>query len=155
MLLTFATVLLSYTIIGREKPAPDFWILAHHMLYQTVLPFNFLTTFVYWFLLHKEYAVEFQGQYLELSQLVIVHSVPLLVCLINTYTTNAMFSRSFQSILDILFVVFSFHNMVVTKMKGEPIYWFLTWETMETPIFLGAVYCSVWLLFKGLCVCDK
>merc|ERR1712086_17256 len=68
----------------------------HHLFYSFSLIFNFVTTIVYWPMLHTISLKIFAHRpYFIITNLYIVHSFPILVCLANSYLAPCVLSEKF------------------------------------------------------------
>lgn len=99
----------------------------HHFLYTTSIIFNFVTVTVYWSLIYQEIYLLFKDNFIALTQQQLVHSIPAVVCFINTLLTNSVLSLKLLKPILIIGAFYFFINFIATKQSGMPIYSFLDW----------------------------
>lgn len=84
-----------------------------------------------------------------------VHAIPGIAWLVNSIITNTILHRSIIKVVCVITIVYGSINFVATKIKGVPIYDFLHWESMETPLVLCGILGSFSLIYFGLCFIDE
>ena len=84
-----------------------------------------------------------------------VHVVPAVACLWNAYLTNTVLSRKMVRPFLMTACLYLSINFCQTVATGEPVYSFLTWKGIETPIyctFMLIVFSGAYLL---MCSADE
>mmetsp|Transcript_18641 Transcript_18641/g.17727 ORF Transcript_18641/g.17727 Transcript_18641/m.17727 type:complete len:145 (+) Transcript_18641:318-752(+) len=122
----------------------------HHLLFELSLILNIVITVVYWSLLHEELVLFYADDDLRFFQVCVVHLLPLCCSIINLFITDIVFIQSHAYYLLYVAVVYSAVNFVSTKMKGEPVYSFLTWEDSNSLIMVGGIFGGALFMFKCL-----
>merc|ERR1711935_261879 len=102
---------------------------------------NFVTTVVYWGALHKVVILkpEFQGddkEFVRFARLYVVHSVPFVVCIFNTYLTNSVLSMKLMKVIWIFCPVFGFMNYLATIKSGKAVYWIMPWDPIHESVLV-------------------
>lgn len=80
----------------------------------------------------------------------IIHFIPLVTSILNFLLTDILFLKSHAYYLVYVAVGYSMINFAATKAKGEPIYFFLTWEDYDSVLIVFGIMCFAYLLFYSL-----
>ena len=113
----------------------------HHILFQLVVPGHILVVSVYWSILHEKELQKregLEGKELEIINLYIAHILPIVGCFGNFLITDVCMKSSHSKVLIPIAVAYAVVNYLETKSRGEPLYFFLTWED-ETTIYIYTV----------------
>src|SRR5437764_65491 len=88
-----------------------------------------------------------------------IHILPFVATLINFMITDIIFVERHSSIFIWINVVYMGINFIVTKTRGEPIYYFLTWDSVTSytigiiitlaPMVVFTLYAKSSYLIKG------
>ena len=118
---------------------------------------NFIVVSVYWPVIHPKTIEKHRvdGPYAKVLCQYCVHTIPAIVCLINTYLTNCVLIRNMLKPLTIIMVTYGTINFIGTKISGAPIYHFLHWESAETPILITVLIGVFNCVYLGLCFVDE
>ena len=118
---------------------------------------NFIVVVIYWSAIHPKSIEKHRadGPYAKVICQYCVHSLPAIVCLINSYLTNCVLMRNMVKPITILSLAYSVINCIGTKMNGAPIYDFLHWDSAETSIAVAAFIVLFNLFYLGLCFVDE
>lgn len=127
----------------------------HHFLYTISIIFNFVTVTVYWTLIHQEIYQEFKDNFIALTQQQLVHSLPAVVCFINTLLTNSVLSLKLLKPILIIGAFYLFINFIATKYKGIPLYSFLDWKSSESFVIASGMLFSFGAVYFVLCKIDE
>ena len=84
--------------------------------------------------------------------MIINHTVPQLVCVMNTMITNCCLTRKIIKPLLILGCAWIVIDCIQTLIMGEPVFSFLTWDGIETP--LAAIGMVLWFGFAYILLCS-
>ena len=155
LLLTTASVAMSYKVASdTNAPKNTGRMAVHHLLYTLSIIFNCVSFPIYWILIHDEvtYLIKYTERW-KYAQQIINHLLPPACCLIHTYLTNCVLTR--KLIKHILLGGLSYLSLdyFYVKVTGDTVFWFLHWDTMETPIFgitLVLGFGFVYILVCGL-----
>lgn len=127
----------------------------HHIFYSASILMNVVTVSVYWSLIHDHCLVKFAGNELDINvRCYIVHIIPGLACLGNTYLTNSKLSPRFVPGLVAFGIFYAALNFVATKQSGKPLYPFLTWEGIDSVLIIAAMITVFSLFYLVLCWID-
>jgi hypothetical protein len=126
----------------------------HHILYTLAILMNFVTVSIYWSLIHMQVVGTVKSK-LQLLDLYTAHIVPGLVCILNSYHTNAVLSRKNVKHVAGLLIFYGLINLAETKYTGEPLYYFLTWESIDSVVISSGILLFVCLAYVLLCKFDE
>ena len=84
-----------------------------------------------------------------------VHSVPMITCIINSLITNTVIHRGIIKPICWFTPIYSVINFIGTKINGAPLYAFLHWESMETPLLICGILGTFVGIYFGLCFLDE
>ena len=108
---------------------------------------NYTILFVYWPVIHADFMVKYEDSPVTIVHMYLVHIFPTISLLIVYCTTERILIKASHSKVVVpLMIVYSYLNYAEVKRRGEPIYWFLTWEDWTSP----AIALVVGLLLIGL-----
>jgi len=136
---------MSIYVTTVEKVRNQLNVLAiHHILYTMSILMNFVTMTAYWSVLHEvvlqlpEFVDEVGDDkwFARLARLYVVHIVPGVVCLLNTYCTNSVLSSKLLKVLWAFSTIFTLSNFVATMKSERPVYWFLPWDPVHESILI-------------------
>lgn len=68
--------------------------------------------------------------------------------------TNTLLRKELMKPLWCLYMLYNLINFLVTKYTGEPIYPFMHWESIETPLILLAMMLAFTVIFICMCKID-
>tara|TARA_B110000285_G_C14946760_1_gene524705 strand:+ start:404 stop:895 length:492 start_codon:yes stop_codon:yes gene_type:complete len=125
----------------------------HHFMYSASIIFNLAVFLIYWILIHPEISAKYKYEEpLKYFQMILNHTVPQLVCVMNTMITNCCLSRKIIKPLLLLGCIWIVIDCIQTHIMGEPVFSFLTWETLETP--MAAIGMVLWFGFAYIILCS-
>ena len=127
----------------------------NHFLYSLSIIMNIVTVSVYWIIIHKENMKELEGQQLPIFQQYIVHVVPAFCCWFNAFISNIVLSRKVLVPLVQFGAFYMFTNFVQTKKSGKPIYSFLPWTDLNSPLLVIVLMIGFSFVYIGLCKFDE
>lgn len=127
----------------------------HHFFYSLSFLMNFVVTSIFWTLLNPNTVIVYKGQTMILVEQWLVHSVPAISCVINTYMTNCVLSRTLLRPLQFIGVVYLAINFCQTKALGEPVYKFLHWEDTSSLVLVGGLLLGFSLIYIAFCKMDE
>ena len=84
-----------------------------------------------------------------------VHLVPGVAWVVNSLITNTILHRGILKFICVLTVIYSSVNFVATKSRGVPIYDFMHWESMETPLVILGILAAFSIIYLGLVSIDE
>ena len=151
---------MSYLIASDTQAPKNIHRMAvHHFLYTLSIIFNCVSFPTYWILIHDEvtYLIKYTERW-KYAQQIINHLLPPACCLFNTYLTNCVLTRKLIKHLLLMGLAYLVLDFLYVKVTGDTVFWFLHWETMETPIFgisLVLGFGFVYILVCGLDECVK
>ena len=107
-------------------------------MYSVALVSNIATFLTYWIFVHFQQMHKFVGnehELLYMFETVLVHSLPMVVGVINASITSVVLSRKMAPAVLVLMLVVVFLNFFqVTFMRnGEPVFELLHWKHVDTP----------------------
>ena len=157
--LLIQTASLYCTIKAVENPrfSSDIQLVAwNHLLYSISIIFNFIVVSVYWTMLYQEtIKLYYPNHPSEFLQQVIVHIQPALFCVVNSYITEIVMTKTLIKPLICIFWFYSFINFLQTKNSGKPIYSFLPWDSVQTVYILLGMMSGFSGIYLGFCYLDE
>ena len=84
-----------------------------------------------------------------------VHLVPGVAWVVNSLITNTILHRGILKFICVLTVIYSSVNFVATKSRGVPIYDFMHWESIETPLVILGILAAFSIIYLGLVSIDE
>ena len=129
----------------------------HHFLYTICILFNFVVVSIYWPVIHPKTIGKHRadGPYAKVLCQYCVHTIPAIVCLINSSMTNCVLHRNMIKQITAIAVTYAIVNFVGTKAQGKPLYHFLHWDSMETPLLIAAIIAGVNMVYLAICMMDE
>lgn len=127
----------------------------HHFFYSLSFLLNIIVTSVYWTLLNPNTVIVYKDQLMILFEQWLVHSVPLLTCMTNTYLTNCVLSRRLLRPLQAIGMIYLGINFCQTKVLGEPVYKFLNWQDTSSLVMVFGLLFSFSLTYIAFCKMDE
>ena len=104
----------------------------HHLLYTFSLICNFVVMSIYWSILHREQVrIHYNDPGVghgRVIHLCLVHSLPGICCLINSYITNCRLKQGFWKLVLIVCIVYGAFVFVFWKITGRVQYPFIDFE---------------------------
>ena len=127
----------------------------HHIFYCFSILCNVLVVTIYWTVLHHKALVQFQDFPKRQAYMYTVHSVPAVVCMINTWVTRAVMKKAIVKGIIVFAMVYISANYYHVARGGKPIYWFLAFDDIvfTAGVVTGLVGGSA-LLYLALCEVD-
>lgn len=132
----------------------------HHLLYTFSLICNVVVMIVYWSMLHGEQMAIHSGDpdvgTGRCYHLIIVHSLPGLVCFTNAYITQCLLKTSFYKIITMVAVIYGTFVFMFWKITGRIQYSFLNFEksTCEALLTILCINIMGTALYILLCQID-
>jgi hypothetical protein len=110
---------------------------------------NLVVTLIYWPFLFKTdiNRPETRASTFRFINCITQHSVPLLASYYNFKTIYAIMKRSHFVCVLPLITVYLFTNYNARWARGEPLYWFLTWEDWTSVVVVVIIYAGTILFF--------
>ena len=156
MFITAYSLWLSIRVVNEKDSSSNYDLLAkHHMFYSLAIICNVVTVTVYWPVIHPVKILEHMDEPLRYYDLYIVHSVPGMVALVNTLITNCLLHRRVDKWILYLSVVYCSVNCIQTKIRGKPLYHFLTWESFDSVLIAAGLALGFAFVYFGLCLLDE
>jgi len=124
------------------KPNASASLLAtHHILFSFSLVMNIVVTIIYWpFLFRSDInKPETKASTVRFINCILMHSMPLLASYYNFKTIYAVMKRSHKWSVIPLTSVYLYTNYRARWARGEPLYWFLTWEDWTSVIVVVVI----------------
>ena len=84
-----------------------------------------------------------------------LHIIPGFAAFVNAYITDCILSRNLIKTLVIFAVSYIFINFIQTKVNGEPVYPFLHWNSIETPIISAVLIIFFGFFYFIMCFIDE
>ena len=84
-----------------------------------------------------------------------LHIIPGIAAFVNAYITDCVLSRNLLKTLVVFAVSYIFINFIQTKVNGEPVYPFLHWKSMETPIISAVLIIFFGFFYFIMCSIDE
>ena len=119
------------------------WLAVTHICFEAAMFLNFIVMTVYWSMIHKQEIEKFEG--FARFHMYSVHIVPCLAFLMNWAVTDVVLYENHRIGLTCMGIMYCIVNCLETLKKGEPLYWFLTWEDFWSPVI-----CTVILLIINI-----
>lgn len=114
---------------------------------------------VYWTLIHDKTIPKHRadGPWTKVLCQYMVHLVPAIVCLLNSSITNCVLSRRMLSSILYIGMTYITINFFVVKflMNGVPLYDFMHWRTMETPLVAATLLVGFAVVYLVFCLIDE
>ena len=86
----------------------------------------------------------------------ILHTVPQIICLVNSFVTNAVLSRQFVKPIFFIGMSYIVYNFISTKILGhEPYHAFMHWNNGETPCLATGLLFLICFIYILLCKIDE
>ena len=132
-------------------------IAAHHFFYSLVIICNLMVVCVYWTMIHHDTIDKYRGDgpFIRVVCQYTTHIVPAVVCVVNTALTRCVLLKKLLKPIAILMLTYVIINFVVTKLNKKPLYSFMHWETMETPMIVCGITITFSTFYLGLCHLDQ
>lgn len=128
----------------------------HNLLYSLAIVFNLIVMSVYWTLLHAEFIEQYKGDAVKQSYQWTCHTVPGLICLINTTVTKCVMKRGLIKVFILIALVYVCNNYLAVRKTGKAIYSFMTFEDpVETATNIGAIFGAAMTGYLALCIIDE
>jgi hypothetical protein len=140
------SIYLALSICAHYK---DKWlsVLAlHHVWFEIMFMMNIITCTVFWSTLFNQTIADCNGHETQILNVYWTHLCPGISALIAFAITDVTIKTSHVKIINVVGFAYGFINYSETKKRGQPIYWFLTWED-ETSFF---IYVSLILVFSAM-----
>ena len=151
MMLQTYSIYVTITTVSNPNTKNDLNKIAHHHFFYTCcIIFNSVVTSIYWTLIHHVSMKQYEGQTARIVQQYLSHSVPAMVCLINTLITQTVMTSSLLIPLQVVAVIYNFINFCQTKIGGKPIYDFMTWDPIQNTAGFVIVLIGVFSAFYVL-----
>mmetsp|Transcript_2524 Transcript_2524/g.4241 ORF Transcript_2524/g.4241 Transcript_2524/m.4241 type:complete len:128 (-) Transcript_2524:123-506(-) len=109
---------------------------------------------VYWSLLHDFIMDYFKNDPLGQFQQILVHSVPGFVGMVHTYMTKSRLDQKLLIPLLKLGIGYLMINFTQTKIMGEPVYPFLPWDSIQSPLIGFMLLFMFSFMYLAMCWID-
>ena len=119
----------------------------YNIVAELCLIFNFIVMLVYWSIIHHKEIHRFMYNNWVYSHMYIIHLTPALSFIANFGVSNYRIVGSYWKFLAPLGVVYCIINYLETLKRGEPLYWFITWEDYKTPLLCAAMIAGFSVVF--------
>jgi len=135
----------------------------HHLLYTLSLFSAPVVFIVYWGVIHTKHLQELDRKYKHDPWLLehkyihtyVVHVVPPFCALIVMLITDTVLIRRHFRALIYLGIMYAYSNYRGVCIKGEPLYWFLTWEDYTSLIIAAGCIWAFATFFYVTCLIDE
>ena len=110
----------------------------HHFLFQVITPMNLLIFTVYWVMLSESVVAGYKakGESLNVLHSYWVHTAPILANLVNFLITDIAFKPMHVLFTFPIGIGYSYINYSSTISTGKPVYWFLDWKDITSPLIM-------------------
>ena len=132
-----------------EKPRLSL-LAFHHLLFEMSFVMNIIVMTIYWSTLHEERMQKPDvADPLARFAVYFSHSAPFIFSCLNFGITDVVISKRHGTIVLPFGIFYTYANYKETRMRGEYLYWFATWEDvpMTIAVFVGLYVftASLWL----------
>ena len=149
-------------LIASLKCSTDFniknktnWLVLHHITFELICPINFLVVTVYWTVLREDVVLNWCDTPAKYFHTTIVHLLPFLFNMVAFYHTDIVIKASHALFLWPVGILYGWLNYLATQKQGYPVYSFLTWTDMWSPIFIILLTLSAVIFFISLASLTK
>ena len=125
------------------------WLRLHHLTFELICPINFLVVTVYWTILREDVLLTCHTT-AETLHTTIVHLLPFLFNWVAFYKTDIVIKPMHAAYLWPVGIIYGFLNYSATQKQGYPVYSFLTWEDIWSPINILLLNAMAVLFFLSL-----
>ena len=112
------------------------WLAVNHMTFQIMTPMNMIVVAVYWTILRAKIVRECAAPVFYIHT-TLSHSLPLLFNLVLFQKTDIVFKASHGLLVIPIGVIYGYFNYKATMRLGHPVYDFLSWTDIWTPIYIA------------------
>ena len=113
------------------------WLAVTHLAFTACLFLHFVVMLVYWGMIHKKAIGDFDG--LGRVHMYTVHIVPAIAFAMNWAATDVVLFQGHRVGLTALSVLYCALNCYETLKTGKPLYWFLTWQDIWSPLICAMI----------------
>ena len=136
---------------------------AHHICYTIMIFLTPAVVLIYWNFIHEVHLKNIERDWGHLPELLphcimhtyIVHIAPGVCAFILMIISDTVLIRRHSRGLHYFSGFYCFSNFVSAKMKGRPLYWFLTWEDWKSPAICVVLDLVFVVLFYGIALLDE
>ena len=128
----------------------------HHLLYTFSIICNFVVMSIYWSILHREQVrIHYNDPGVghgRVIHLCLVHSLPGITCLVNSYITNCRLKQGFWKLVCVFLIVYGAFVYTFWKITGRIQYPFIDFNKSQIIAFrnmgaIGLFACAFYLIF--------
>jgi len=130
------------------------WLAAHHLTFELICPLNFLVVTVYWSVLRESALVWCDTADKQLHT-TIVHLLPLIFNLVAFAYTDIVIKAHHATFLWPIGIAYGFLNYKATIKQGFPVYDFLPWTDIWSPIAVVLLLLAAVIFFVSLAQLTK
>ena len=124
----------------------------HHILFEMTFTMNLVVVCVYWSTLHEQSLGECVNDW-EVINTYLTHSIPFISTALNFCVSDHVLRASHFKMLCVIGVVYGYVNYLKVLERGEPLYWFLTWEDMTSVYIMGGLIVAFSVVFVQISAC--
>ena len=118
-------------------------------------PMNLLVVCVYWTILREKVVAESCNTPVTYLHTTLSHSLPLIFNIITFSKTDIIVKSSHGLILPVIGLLYGVHNYSATIRQGAPVYPFLPWTDLWTPIIIALLTLACMGAFSTLASLTK
>ena len=133
---------ISMSVIAANYTSNMNLLACHHILFSTSLFANIVVTTIYWPLLHSQYISieEIAENPVRIAVAYGMHSMPIIGSIYNFRTIDAVLKASHAKALIPGVALYLYTNYRATRLSGQTLYWFLTWEDWRSAFVVIGLY---------------
>ena len=80
-----------------------------------------------------------------------IHSLPAATTFINVYISKVVFIKSHYKYMLCQAFLYNIVNIIVVKIRGKALYYFLTWDNIESYLIAAAIIIVNLFAYLGIC----
>lgn len=115
------------------------WLAIHHVSFEILSPMNLLVIIVYWSILRANVVNNECDTLVAYIHTTLVHSLPLLFNILTFLKTDIVVKATHAVFIVPIAIVYGFLNYQAFKRLGHPVYDFLPWTDIWTPITIAGL----------------
>ena len=122
--------------LSQDKHAEKqhFQLIFAHFLFTFTLVASLIVVPIYWSVIHDKALRHFEGNTCRTNNLYFVHIFPLISLLLNWFVTDIrLYKEQWKTFIPV-WVIYSTINCIATVQRGVPLYWFLDWKDLKSPL---------------------
>ena len=130
------------------------WLAVHHVTFELMCPVNFLVVTVYWGVMREAVLLTCPtaATYMHTT---VVHILPFLFNIITFHCTDIVIKASHGLYFAPLGIVYGYLNYKATQNQGFPVYDFLPWTDIWSPIFVILLTLCAFIFYISLAAITK